>query len=257
MAVEHKWIKYGLAALAIHGAILSLPVSEGVHQAAPQQPIDIVVMRQETPPAQPREIERPKPLPRRLAQGEIVPKVRQPVPPAPQVPKAAEKKEEPPSAGAGNALDEQMVSQVAPGPGGGEGVGIAGVNVGGGKVGPGSGGTGEGTGAGGTGIGAGTGGGGSGPVEARFGDANGPQFVYQERPEYPFAAKRLQKEGKVTLVLTIDEKGKLQTVDVVEATDQMFAASAVDAMKRCKFRPARRNGAPVPCRAPYTIRFGF
>jgi protein TonB len=94
-------------------------------------------------------------------------------------------------------------------------------------------------------------------VDARFGEGDGPQIVYQEKPEYPFAAKRLQKEGKVTLALTIDEKGKLQKTTVVEATDPMFAVSAVEAMKRSRFRPARRNGVPVACRAPYTIRFGF
>ena len=157
-------------------------------------------------------------------------------------------------------LDEQIVAEAAPGPTGGEGVGIAGLNVGGGMVGAGSGGTGVGTGSGGTGPGSGVGAGGSGPAgpaNARFGDADGPQIVYQEKPEYPFAAKKFEKEGKVSLSLTIDEKGKLQKVEVLDATDQMFAASAVEAMKRSKFRPARRGGAPVACRAPYTIRFGF
>jgi protein TonB len=158
----------------------------------------------------------------------------------------------------GNVLDEQIVAEAAPGPTGGEGVGIAGVNVGGGMVGAGSGGTGVGTGSGGTGPGSGAGGSGpAGPANARFGDADGPQIVYQEKPEYPFAAKKFGKEGKVSLSLTIDEKGKLQKVEVLDATDQMFAASAVEAMKRSKFRPARRGGAPVACRAPYTIRFGF
>jgi protein TonB len=253
-AVEHNWIKYGLAALAIHAAILALPVSEKVHRAAEQRIVDIVVMRREVPSA---EAERPKPLPRRPVPREIVARFSRQVP-AQQAPKAAEKKEEPPSAGAGNVLDEQIVSQTAPDPGGGEGLGIAGVNIAGGKVGAGSGGTGDGTGAGGKGNGAGTGAGrGGGPVDARFGEGDGPQIAYQEKPEYPFAAKRLQKEGKVTLALTIDEKGKLQKTAVVEATDPMFAASAVEAMKRSRFRPARRNGVPVACRAPYTIRFGF
>lgn len=161
----------------------------------------------------------------------------------------------------GNVLDEKIVAQVAPGgPAEGDGVGVAGVNVGGGRVGLGSGGTGVGTGSGGTGPGSGVGtgsGGAAGPVDARFGDADGPQFIYQEKPEYPFAAKRLQKEGKVALMLTIDEKGRLEKVEVLDATDQTFAASAVEAMKRSKFRPARRRGNPVACRAPFTIRFGF
>ncbi len=77
--------------------------------------------------------------------------------PIPQPPHPLEKKAEAPGAGAGNVLDEQMASQVVPGPGpaGGEGVGIAGVNTAGGKVGLGGGGTGIGTGAGGVGTGGG------------------------------------------------------------------------------------------------------
>jgi protein TonB len=257
LAVEHNWIKCGLAALAIHVGLLALPVREKVYPVGEQRIIEVVVMRQETPPtSSPRQVERSKPLTRRFVARQAVPRVNREIPPAP-VPKPAERKDEPPSAGAGNVLDEQIVSQAAPDPGGGEGVAIAGISVGGGKAGLGGGGTGIGTGAGGTGNGAGTGGEGGGPVEAGFGDADGPQFIYQERPEYPFVDMRLQREGKVIVRLTIDEKGKLQKVDVVEATDQAFAGSAVKALKRSRFRPARRNGASVACRAPYTIRFGF
>jgi protein TonB len=258
LGVEHSWIKCGLAALAIHAVILALPVSETVHQVAGQRTIDVEIMRQEAPKIPPpRTIERPKPPPKRPVLRQIVPRV-SPRVPSPQVPRTVEKKEDPPSAGAGNVLDEDIVSQAAPSQAGAEGVAIAGVNVGGGTVGPGSGGTGKGSGAGGKGVGAGTGeGGGGGPVDARFGKADGPQIVYQASPEYPFEARRRQEEGKVALSLTIDEKGNLRNVRVIEATNETFAASAVDAMKRSRFRPARRKGVPVACRAPYTIRFGF
>ncbi len=250
LAVEHNWIKYGLAALIIHGVILALPLSEKGRQVATQRVIDIVVMKQETPPP-PRLTERP--LSRRPLVRDTAPRVRPQVPAA-QAPRAVEKKEEPPSSGAGNVVDEQVVSQAILGPGGDEGVGIAGVNAGGSRVGAGSGGTGSGTGAGGKGSGAVTG---SGPVDTRFGEADGPQIVYQESPEYPYAARRLQKSGKVTLALTMDEKGKLQKVDVAEASDQIFVAPAISAVKRWKFLPARRNGMPVACRAPCALRFGF
>ena len=94
-------------------------------------------------------------------------------------------------------------------------------------------------------------------MEATFGDPDGPGFISQERPKYPVAAERLRQEGKVSLKLTIDERGNLRRVEVVEATDQMFAASAVTAMKRSRFRPARRNNVAVPCTAPLTVTFGF
>ncbi len=234
-------------------------MSEKEHNKAEERLIDVVVMRQEPARAVlPAKIGRPKPLSSRLALREIVPGQKAQ---APRAPKAAEKKDEPSPSGAGNVLDERVVPAAAPALEGEGGVAIAGVNVGGAKVGLGAGGTGIGTGTGGAGTEAGTavggGGGNGGPIDAKFGDADGPQFVYREKPEYPFAAMRLQKEGKVALRLFIDEKGNLEKVEVVEATDQMFASSAVEAMKRSRLRPARQNGVPVPCRAPYTIRFGF
>jgi len=103
-AVEHNWIKYGLAALAIHAAILALPVSEKVHRAAEQRIVDIVVMRREAPPA---EAERPKPLPRRPVPREIVARFSRQVP-AQQAPKAAEKKEEPHPPGQGTCSTSRL-----------------------------------------------------------------------------------------------------------------------------------------------------
>jgi protein TonB len=178
--------------------------------------------------------------------------------PIPREPQPLEKKAEAPGAGAGNVLDEQIASQVVPGPGaaGDEGVGIAGVNTAGGKVGLGGGGTGVGIGTGrvgtGTGSGGGSGGGGGGGVVQL---REPPAFAYYEEPEYPVRARRLGKEGKVALELTIDEKGKVVKVDVVEATDQMFVVTSVSAAKRWRFKPAKKDSVPVACRAPVTIPF--
>ena len=155
---------------------------------------------------------------------------------------------------------------MAPGPSseGNEGVAIAGVNVGGGKVGLGGGGTGSGTGSGqGSGSGSAAGHGevqvvaDTGPVDARFGEPDGPQIVHSEKPEYPFAARRLGKEGRVVLEIFLDDRGRLIKVDVKEATDQMFVQSAVDAVKRWKFLPAKRKGVAVASRSVLPIRFGL
>lgn len=87
--------------------MLALPVSEKVQHKAEERLIDVVVMRQEPAPAAlPAEIERRKPLPRRLALREIVPGQKAQVP---QVPKAAGKKDEPSSYGVGNVLDARVV----------------------------------------------------------------------------------------------------------------------------------------------------
>lgn len=257
---ELEWIKYALAALAIHTAVLAVPVVQKASQVAKERVIDVIVMRQEVvrPPV-PQVEKRP------VVQKPVVPKVKEPermaTPPTQSRP--VERKEQPPAGGAGNAIDEQMVAQVSQGPatGGGEGVGVSGVNVAGGKVGLGGGGTG-------TGTGQGSGSGSAptvvhtavvdtGPVEARIGDSDGPQFIYREMPEYPFAARRLGREGRVDLMVTIDENGRLLKADVVQATSQDFAQSAVEAVKRSKFAPAKRKGVCVVSRSPYTIRFAL
>ncbi len=59
----------------------------------------------------------------------------------------------------------------------------------------------------------------------------------------------------MVLELTIDEKGQVVKVDVVEATDQMFVATSVSAAKRWKFRPHKKDGVPVACKARRGIPF--
>ncbi|MGA2106561.1 MAG: TonB family protein [Syntrophorhabdales bacterium] len=266
---RYNWIKFAVIALAIHGVVLSLPLSRNAPQALKERLIDVVVMRQEAPPAPPpAEKVEPRPAPKRVALKETAPAPRvkermsegaRPLDaPIPREPQPLEKKAEAPGAGAGNVLDEQIASQVVPGPGaaGDEGVGIAGVNTAGGKVGLGGGGTGVGIGTGrvgtGTGSGGGSGGGGGGGVVQL---REPPAFAYYEEPEYTVRARRLGKEGKVALELTIDEKGKVVKVDVVEATDQMFVVTSVSAAKRWRFKPAKKDSVPVACRAPVTIPF--
>jgi periplasmic protein TonB len=252
------WIKYAFVALAIHAMIVAVPVANKATQTAKQKIIEVIVMRQEKLPAPLPAIEKKQPV------AKPVLKVKEPekvADPAPQN-KVIEKKEAPP-AGGGNAIDERMVAQVTTGPatGGTEGVAVSGVNVGGGKVGTGSG------------SGSGTARGPvagaqpvavqpapvveTGPIEARIGDADGPQWVYREKPEYPFAARRLGRQGRVDMMVTLDDKGKLLKVDVIHATDESFAQAAVEAVKRSQFAPAKRKGNPVGSRSPFTIHFGL
>lgn len=264
---EFAWARYALLALAIHGAILILPTSHKVTKGAEPAPIEIQVMRQEIKPVPPPVPEKTQPVARSPVPQKIEEKQKVDTPP-PSPAQAPAKKEEA-HAGGGNVLDADVLAQVrpGPGPGAGEGAAVSGLNAGGGRIGMGSGMSGTGTGTGsGAGKGQGSGkidGSGSGtavptgPVEAGFGQPGGPQFETVVRPEYPFAARRLGKEGKVLLGVQIDEKGKLIKVDVLEATDQMFVQPAIEAVKKSTFLPARRNGVPFECRSTFSIPFGF
>jgi len=115
--------------------------------------------------------------------------------------------------------------------------------------------------AGGTGTGGkgaiGTGAGGGGLMDGSFGTANGPAFTYKATPTYPRIARKLHKEGTVVLRITIDERGGLKDVKVVQKAGFGFDEAAVNAVKESKFRPAKQRGIPVACRALWKVKFAL
>lgn len=92
-------------------------------------------------------------------------------------------------------------------------------------------------------------------IDAEFGTATGPKFLHREIPVYPQVARRLGKEGKVILRLTLNEKGELINIEVLESAPYGFTESAVEAIKRSKFLPATKDGIPIASRAILPIRF--
>jgi TonB family protein len=241
-------------------------VAHKVSQTGKQRVIDVIVMRQEKPAVIPAAV-RKEPIIQKKEKKQVIEKkpvpqkVQEPVRPQVTTPpeKVEEKKELP--GGRGNVLDESVVPQATVGPatGDGEGVGIAGVNVAGGKVGHGGGGTGTGTG-----FGQGSGPGGfttdvlpAGPVEARFGAPDGPRFIEAERPEFPLMAKKLKISGRVIVRVTIDEKGRLVKAEIVNATHPLFKEVALDAARRSKYLPAKRNGIAFATQADIPYKFSL
>lgn len=93
------------------------------------------------------------------------------------------------------------------------------------------------------------------PIDTEFGAAIAPSFLYREMPVYPAFARKLGKEGRVLLRLTIDERGDLIEIEVVEKAGFGFVEAAVDAVKKSTFLPARKNGKPVVSRALLPVRF--
>jgi protein TonB len=88
-----------------------------------------------------------------------------------------------------------------------------------------------------------------------FGAIDGPRFLYRVIPRYPRIAKRLGVEGKVVLMLTIDEKGNLIDVEIIERAGYGFDKEAVKAVKESTYLPAHKDGIPVKSKALLTVRF--
>jgi len=106
-----------------------------------------------------------------------------------------------------------------------------------------------------TGNGNGDGSGQGGDTLGFGGSENDPAFIFKAIPQYPMRARKLGKEGTVLLLITLCEKGRLVSVDVVEKAGFGFDEAALSTVRQSIFRPARRDGRPVACRAYLPIAF--
>lgn len=95
----------------------------------------------------------------------------------------------------------------------------------------------------------------SAPKDTEFGADFGPKFLHREMPQYPMIARKLGKEGRVVLRLTIDGKGNLINLEVIEKAGYGFTEAALEAVKKSTFLPAKKDGKSVVSRAILPIRF--
>jgi len=69
-------------------------------------------------------------------------------------------------------------------------------------------------------------------------------LVQRIEPAYPPLAKQLRRSGRVELHAIIATDGTIQSLEVVSG-DPLFLDSALDAVKRWRYRPTLLNGQPV------------
>jgi protein TonB len=84
-----------------------------------------------------------------------------------------------------------------------------------------------------------------------------PVPVKTPPPDYPSEMKRSGLSGVVAVTLVIDEKGVVVSANVAKSSHPDFGAPAVDAVKKWKFKPAKKDGVPVKMRVTIPIRFNL
>ncbi len=82
-----------------------------------------------------------------------------------------------------------------------------------------------------------------------------PRLVEFVEASYPPAAQAEGLEGRVLVAVTIAADGAVTDVQVIRPAGQGFDEAAVDAIRRFRFEPARRDGAPVAVRIQYEYVF--
>ena len=75
-----------------------------------------------------------------------------------------------------------------------------------------------------------------------------PTPIRMVEPFYPIALKHGGITGRVRVTALVDEMGRVQDAQVESATDIAFSAAALEAVRKWRFKPALRDGVPVPIR---------
>jgi TonB family protein len=89
----------------------------------------------------------------------------------------------------------------------------------------------------------------SGPGDA---DARG---IYTPQPDYTEEAREARREGVCTLSLIVGLDGKTSNLVVVKKLGLGLDEKAVEAVRKWKFEPARKNGRPVLTHLTLSIQF--
>ncbi len=82
-----------------------------------------------------------------------------------------------------------------------------------------------------------------------------PQALTSINPDYPEEARSLGVEGRVTMEIGLDEKGKVWEVTILKSPHPSLSAAARKAVLKTHFTPAKLNGQARAVKMQFSIRF--
>lgn len=84
-----------------------------------------------------------------------------------------------------------------------------------------------------------------------------PRVLRKVDPKYPEAARRANREAVVMVEFTVDVDGKATDIKVTDPKGFGFDEAAIEAVKKWRFTPAKKDGVSVPKRVRQPIRFNL
>ena len=94
-----------------------------------------------------------------------------------------------------------------------------------------------------------------GPLTAGLAGTTKPKRVHYIEPTYPEEAKRVNLEGYVLLQITVDERGRVADVVIIQEGPLGMTDSAVEAVWKWRYEPSTLHGKPISLAFTQTIRF--
>ncbi|HVR61807.1 MAG TPA: TonB family protein [Polyangia bacterium] len=86
-------------------------------------------------------------------------------------------------------------------------------------------------------------------------DIRPPAVVEEQRPAYPAEARAGAVRGDVAVTATIDAAGAVTGVEIARGLAPALDRAALEAASRWRFRPATRDGVPIPSRVQLLFHF--
>ena len=94
-----------------------------------------------------------------------------------------------------------------------------------------------------------------GILRAGLDGAGLPECVYCPPPDYNDVARAARFQGTVELSLVVTTDGRAESIFILKGVPFLLNKQAIDAIQKWKFKPAEKNGKPVPVRVPVDITF--
>jgi TonB family protein len=82
-----------------------------------------------------------------------------------------------------------------------------------------------------------------------------PKATHAPDPKFPDLPPDAEPHGIVVMVVGVNQKGRVQAVRVVRSDQKAFEQSAVNTVKKWKFKPGEKNGQPVPVQVTVEMKF--
>ena len=82
-----------------------------------------------------------------------------------------------------------------------------------------------------------------------------PKATSAPDPKFPMLPPDAEPHGTVVMLVGVNAKGHVGAVRVLRSDEKAFEESAVDTVKKWKFKPAQKNGQPVPVQVTVEMKF--
>ena len=82
-----------------------------------------------------------------------------------------------------------------------------------------------------------------------------PKATHAPDPKFPDLPPDADQRGVVVMLVGVNARGRVEAVHVLRSTNPVFESSAVDTVRKWKFKPGEKSGQPIPVQVTVEMKF--